>query len=122
MPRSHSGQWDDPACGGKELCGKQTEVPSLEGVAIMEYIVGALWSGLELVCCYLFNSAFLPQKNMSRSRILQVLLIWLFACFYTNIAINQYLKLALTLTIYTILSAILLQGTFAVHALSLIHI
>lgn len=82
----------------------------------MEYIVGALWSGLELVCCYLFNSAFLPQKNMSRSRILQVLLIWLFACFYTNIAINQYLKLALTLTIYTILSAILLQGTFAVHA------
>ena len=81
----------------------------------MEYIVGALWSGLELVCCYLFNSAFLPQKDLCKKRISRVLLIWLFACLYTNIAINQYIKLVLTLTICTVLSAVLLQGTFAVH-------
>lgn len=81
----------------------------------MEYIVGALWSGLELVCCYLFNSAFLPQKDLSKKRIFIVLLIWSFACLYTNIAINQYIKLFLTLTICTVLSAVLLQGTFAVH-------
>ena len=81
----------------------------------MEYIVGALWSGLELVCCYLFNSAFLPQKDLSKKRISSALLIWLFTCLYTNIATNQYIKLVLTLTICTVLSAVLLQGTFAVH-------
>ena len=87
----------------------------MEGVAVMEYIVGALWSGLELVCCYLFNSAFLPQKDLSKKRISSALLIWLFTCLYTNIATNQYIKLVLTLTICTVLSAVLLQGTFAVH-------
>ena len=73
----------------------------------MEYVIGALWSGLELVCCYLFNSAFLSQKDLNRNRIFQVLIVWLFACFYTNIEINQYLKLVLTLISHTILSAIL---------------
>lgn len=81
----------------------------------MEYVIGALWSGLELVCCYLFNSAFLSQKDLNRNRIFQVLIVWLFACFYTNIEINQYLKLVLTLISHTILSAILLHGTLAVH-------
>lgn len=81
----------------------------------MEYVVGALWIGLELVCCYLFNAAFLPKKDLSKKRIFKVLLIWLFACVYTNIAINQYIKMVLTLTIYTVISATLLKGTFAIH-------
>ncbi len=82
---------------------------------MMEYLVGALWSGLELICCYLFNSAFLSPKELNKKRISGALLIWLFACFYTNITINQYTKLALTLAVCTGLSVILLQGNWAVH-------
>lgn len=82
----------------------------------MEYVIGALWSGLDLFCCYLFNGAFLNQKILSKKYIYKVWLIWMFVCLYTNIAINQYIKLLLTITIYIVLSTLLLQGTFAVHA------
>lgn len=82
----------------------------------MEYVIGALWCGLDLFCCYLFNGAFLIQKNLSKKYISKVLVIWLFVCLYMNIAINQYIKLFLTIAIYTVLSTLLLQGTFAVHA------
>ena len=81
----------------------------------MEYVIGSFWSGMELTCCYLFNSSFLSSKETGKKTIPIVLFVWLFACFYTNIAINQYIKLVLTLTISTVLSMILLQGTFAVH-------
>lgn len=82
----------------------------------MEYIIGALWSGLDLFCCFLFNGAFLPQKNLRKNCVPKVFLVWFFVCVYTNISINQYIKLFLTVTIYTVLSMLLLQGTFAVHA------
>lgn len=88
----------------------------------MEYIIGAIWSGLDLFCCFLFNGAFLLQRNLSKKYAYKVLLIWLFVCIYTNISINQYIKLVLTVTIYTVLSILLLQGTFPVHAcLSVIY-
>lgn len=88
----------------------------------MEHIIGAIWSGLDLFCCFLFNGAFLLQRNLSKKYAYKVLLIWLFVCIYTNISINQYIKLVLTVTIYTVLSILLLQGTFPVHAcLSVIY-
>lgn len=82
----------------------------------MEYVVGAVWSGLDLFGCFLFNGAFLLQKNERKKYAFIVLLIWFFVCIYTNISINQYIKMALTVTVYTILSILLLQGTFPVHA------
>ena len=81
----------------------------------MEYVIGALWSGLELFCCYLFNSAFLQQKETNKKSIYKVLIIWIIVCIYTNISINQFIKQLLTIVAYTVLSLFLLQGTFALH-------
>lgn len=81
----------------------------------MEYVVGAIWSGLDLLGCFLFNGAFLPKRNLNKGYVLKAVAIWIFCCAYTNIPINQYIKLVLSVTVYTVLSAVLLQGTFSVH-------
>ena len=82
----------------------------------MEYVIGALWIGLELFCCFLFNGAFLQQKVTNKKSICTVLIIWIVVCFYTNIPINQFMKQLLTIIAYTILSLSLLHGTFILHA------
>ena len=81
----------------------------------MEYVIGALWSGLELFCCFLFNGAFLQQKDNNKKSICKVLIIWIVVCVYTNIPINQFIKQLLTIIAYTVLSLFLLQGTFVLH-------
>lgn len=82
----------------------------------MEYVIGGIWSALDFLGCYLFSGAFLLPKRMGRKSLLIVLFIWLVACLYTNVVINQYIKLFLTITVYMLLSVLLLQGTLAVHA------
>ena len=81
----------------------------------MEYVIGALWSGSELLCCFLFNGAFLPQKEFNKNSIYKVLIVWIFVCIYTNILINQFVKQVLTVVVYTILSMILYRGTYGIH-------
>lgn len=81
----------------------------------MEYVIGALWSGLELFCCFTFNGAFLTPKERNKSRILKALLIWLFVCVYTNTSINQLAKQVLTVLVYSMLSTVLYRGTYGVH-------
>lgn len=81
----------------------------------MEYVIGAIWSGLELICVVLFNWAFLPQKEFRKKSLYGTLLIWIFGCIYTNISINQFIKQILTIAVYTALSIFWLQGTFTVH-------
>ena len=115
MSGGHAGQWDDPPGGGEELCGKQAEVSSLEGVAVMEYVIGALWSGLDLFGCILFHGAFLPQRDLNKRYVPKILAIWIFCCIYTNIPMNQYVKLVLSVTVYTVLSVLLLRGAVPVH-------
>ena len=39
----------------------------MEGVAIMEYVISAIWSALELLCVALFNGAFLVKKPRKKS-------------------------------------------------------
>lgn len=80
----------------------------------MEYVLGGLWTALDVLGCYLFSGAFLPLKT-NRKSILIVLFIVLIACIYPNIVTNQYIKLFLTVTVYMLLSVLLLQGTIAVH-------
>lgn len=81
----------------------------------MEYVVGAIWSGLDLLGCFLFNGAFLPKRNFNKRYALNAVAIWIFCCAYTNTPINQYAKSVLSVSVYTVLSTILLQGTFPVH-------
>lgn len=65
----------------------------------MEYVVGALWSGLELVCCFLFNGAFLTPKEINKNSIYKALILWLIICIYSNILIDQVIKQVLTILI-----------------------
>ena len=81
----------------------------------MEYVIGALWSGLDLFGCFLLHGAFLPQRNLGKRDVPKVLAIWLFCCVYTNIPMNQYVKLVLSVTVYTVLSVLLLRGAVPVH-------
>ncbi len=81
----------------------------------MEYVIGALWGGLDLFGCILFHGAFLPQRNLGKRYVPKVLAIWIFCCVYTNIPMNQYVKMVLSVTVYTVLSVILLQGAVPVH-------
>ena len=83
---------------------------------MMEYVIGALWSGLELFCCFLFNGAFLPQKGFNKNCVYKVLIVWIFVCIYTNIPINQFVKQVLTVVVYTILSMILYRGTYGINS------
>lgn len=81
----------------------------------MEYVIGAVWTGLELLCCLFFDSAFLQHKEYNRKYLHKTLLIWIIVCIYTNIPINQFVKLILTVASYTVLSTFWLQGALIVH-------
>lgn len=83
----------------------------------MEYVIGALWSGLDLFGCFLLHGAFLPQRDLNKRYVPKILAIWIFCCIYTNIPMNQYVKLVLSVTVYTVLSVLLLQGAVSVHIL-----
>ena len=81
----------------------------------MEYVIGAIWSSLELLCVSLFNGAFLPKYGLSRTRFYAIMIIWSFACVYPNVPMNQFAKQILTVVIYTILSLYIYRGTFFDH-------
>ena len=81
----------------------------------MEYVIGAIWSSLELLCVSLFNGAFLPKYGFTRTRFYAIMIIWSFACVYPNVPMNQFAKQILTVVIYTILSLYIYRGTFFDH-------
>ena len=73
----------------------------------MEYVIGSTWGTLELLCIYLFNGAFLPQRPIKKQSIIGIAVIWIFTCIYANIPLNHFVKQILTVTIYTTLSVVL---------------
>lgn len=81
----------------------------------MEYVIGAVWNGLELLFVILFSGSFLPKKSIKKQHIILIVILWMITCVYSNIPINQFLKQLLTATVYTVLSMILYQGTCMVH-------
>ena len=81
----------------------------------MEYVIGALWSGLDLFGCFLLHGAFLPQRDLNKRYVPKILAIWIFCCIYTNVPMNQYVKLVLSVTVYTVLSVLLLHGAVPAH-------
>lgn len=81
----------------------------------MEYVVGAIWVGLELLFAILFSGSFLTKKNITKQRIIAIVVIWMFVCVYTNMPINPFVKQILLVAIYTAISMMLYQGTYVVH-------
>ena len=81
----------------------------------MAYVIGGIWCILDLAVCYLINSGFLPTKPPTGKRVLLAVFLLLFTCLYTNVVRNLYLKLAVTLTVFTLLSALLLEGPITVQ-------
>lgn len=82
----------------------------------MSYVIGAIWNLLELQSVYYFNGSFLFRKENNQNNINKVLLILLLTCIYSNFPINHYVKMIFTILAYSVLSMLLLQGTFVVHA------
>ena len=81
----------------------------------MEYVIGAVWIGLELLFAILFSGSFLTKKNITKQRIIVIVVIWMFVCVYTNMPINPFVKQILLVAIYTAISMMLYQGTYVVH-------
>lgn len=81
----------------------------------MEYVIGAVWVGLELLCAIIFNGSFLSEKRIQKQNIIAIIIIWAFACVYTNTSINQLVKQLLLVIIYTGISITLYHGTYIVH-------
>lgn len=81
----------------------------------MEYVIGAVWIGLELLFAILFSGSFLTKKNITKQRIIVIVVIWMFVCVYTNMPINPFVKQILLVAIYTAISLMLYQGTYVVH-------
>lgn len=87
----------------------------MEGVVIMEYVVGSVWSSLELCCVILFVGAFFPKKEINKHDIAAIIVLWGIVCIYPNIPMNQFAKQGLTIIIYVALSLILYRGVFFTH-------
>lgn len=81
----------------------------------MEYVISAVWVGLELLCAIFFNGSFLSEKRIQKQHIIAIIFIWMFTCVYTNASINQVVKQLLLVTIYTGISIMLYRGPYIVH-------
>lgn len=87
----------------------------------MEYIISAIWIGLELLSSIFFNGAFLPHRRKNQYSIIILILLWTFVGVYTNLGINILFKQVLTISVFVGISAILYRGKWFVHlVLSLI--
>lgn len=81
----------------------------------MEYVISAVWVGLELLCAIFFNGSFLSEKRIKKQHIIAIIFIWMFTCVYTNTPINQLVKQLLLVTIYIGISIMLYRGPYIVH-------
>lgn len=81
----------------------------------MEYLIGAIWVGLELLCVILFSGSFLQKSTVKKGHIVAVVALWGLVCVYTNLGINHFTKQLLIVIIYAVISRMLYCGTFTVH-------
>lgn len=58
----------------------------------MEYLIGAIWVGLELLCVILFSGSFLQKSTVKKGHIVAVVALWGLVCVYTNLGINHFTK------------------------------
>lgn len=82
---------------------------------MMEYLISAIWVGLELTCSILFCGAFLERKKNHKYSTVLVAFMWLFMVMYTNLGINRLLRQFFTIAIFALISSFLYLGNCAVH-------
>lgn len=81
----------------------------------MEYVIGAIWSALELLCVALFNGAFLMRKSRKKSNVVIIVTIWIFINAYTHLPIPPLMRQLFLPIIYAGMSLFLYAGTYFVH-------
>ena len=82
----------------------------MEGEAWMEYIIGGLWSGLELLASLFFSGAFLSRREKKWYQPLLFLSAWIFVCVYTNLELNRMIMQTLSIMVYAALSCVVHDG------------
>lgn len=81
----------------------------------MEYLLNALWSGMELVFFYFFLGAYLPAKKSTKHQVVVFALAWIFTIVYTYFAPGQLMKLMLTTSMLFAVSLHLYKGNWYLH-------
>ncbi len=81
----------------------------------MEYLLNALWGGMELIYFYFFLGAYLPAKKSTRHRVVVFALAWVFTIVYTFFTPGQLLKLILTTAMLFVVSRHLNYGNWYLH-------
>lgn len=83
----------------------------------MEYIIGGLWSGLELLASLFFSGAFLSRREKKWYQPLLFLSAWIFVCVYTNLELNRIIMQILSIMVYAALSCVVHDGKWYLHIL-----
>lgn len=83
----------------------------------MEYLISAVWIGIELLCNVFFCGAFLERKVRSKSRIIAVIIVWIIIEGYSNFGVNPLVKQAATVLLFTFISFLLYKGNWISHIL-----
>lgn len=78
----------------------------------MERLISAFWFVLEYIYCYLFWSAFLPRKAPRKKLLYIFCLAWGVTFIYTNIGLNQILKIAASFAMYLAIISLLYEGSW----------
>lgn len=83
----------------------------------MEYVISAIWIGIEVLCNIFLSGAFLKRKNSSKFKVLVVVSIWLILVLYSNLGINPVARQAVTVLLFTYISFLLYEGSYVVYFL-----
>ncbi len=79
------------------------------------YLLSAIWVGLELAGCLLFNGAFLTKKEKRTQDAKIVVAAWVIMSIYANIPVLNLVKQCVTILIFMFLSIQFYQGKSIVH-------
>lgn len=79
----------------------------------MEYIISAIWIGIELMCNIFFCGAFLDQKEQSEFKFIAVFIAWLILGLFPNLGINPLVRQVVTVLLFMYLSSMMYKGSYA---------
>lgn len=87
----------------------------------MEYLISMIWVSAEFLCCIFFNGAFLEKRNKVKAQTVIVVAIWILMLLLAYSELNNILRQACILGLYTAASFVYYKGKILSHGfLSLI--